>query len=406
MATKAQMQEEMERMRRRLEELEPNEVEEAVEAVEALDATADPGESFEEVELFLEEAGTPGSDLVVDGYRWDDEGDGKVKFVHRWALPDFDLHKVKEQFGGGRWSMRLKNAQTRKHLKAKTVVIEGPRREVDPNASSPDERTFAEKILDQQGLVLEHLQELRHGPPAAASGVDPINMALSIVGAFEGVLAPQRELVQQAMLNKGGDSPSFSEMFKVFQMGMEMGKDSTPQGSDPMGQVLAATLPGLLNVIGSGDQQPTQPGPVHENPPDNPETQMVPTGNPTRPAWDVLLQPYMPMLTKWARNDAEPNLRAAFVVDELPPEAEAILLEQVRRGKEFFGEFLILHPEIKPWEDWFANFWVAVADQFPWGEGDFGPHPFQELEELPAEELQEKPLEDQQETPGVEVGTH
>lgn len=405
MPTKAQLAARNLELERQLAQLQEDHQEENLEVFEDLeDQTLQDVSQGDDLEMFLREAGAskPEGDKVVDGYWYDDEGDGDVRFVHRWPLDKFSLPEVLERFGGGRWSFRLR-FRSGGYIASRTVKIDGPRKDPKAPADKEDPRTFSDQILDSQGLILEKMNELRMGPPAGGSNVDPINMALSIVGAFQSVIAP----MQEKLLAKEQSEPNFGELVTIFQQGIEMGKLSTPPNSDPMGQVLATTLPTLMQAIGAGTKQPnSNPLEVLTNPPNEAPSLAPgadPVGTPTaRPGWDVLLGNYLPFLLKWARKDSDFSLRAEFVVDELPPEAEAIVLDQLRRGPEFFTEFMVLHPEAKPWEEWFANFWIAIADQYPWGEGDMGPHPFRTTEEAADGEAAEIPAT----TEGVEVGTH
>lgn len=373
MPTKAELEEQIRQLQT---ELENRPYETGAEDFREADAAdigvADPPDLKKvDIDAFLEEAGTPGADLVVDGYRYDDEADGKLKYVYRWIRDDFTLHKVKEQFGGGRWHFRLKTAKG-DNIKAKNVQIEGPPKkgvkEVDPQ---DDPRGFAEKILDTQALLVEKLEEVRAGPPAGAVA-DPINMALSVVGAFQSVLAPY----QQALLNKESDGPNFAELVGILQQGIEMGKATAAPPSDPMGNVLAATLPGLMNVIGAGQPATPEPAEVLKTMDRTPAPQPPAQESPPRPGWDILLANWLPMLAGWARKDADTDLMAAFVTHELPPDAEAMILAELKKGPAFLTEFLTLHPDLKPWEPWFDRFWRAIADCYEWGSEEMGPHPY------------------------------
>jgi hypothetical protein len=276
-------------------------------------------------------------------------------------------------------------------------VIEGPPRKNIPEPTGADDpRTFPDKVQDQQGLILEALQELRRGPPPGHQGADPINMALSIVGAFQSVISP----MQEALLAKETTQPNFAEMFQIFQQGMELGQSSS-QGAaaDPMGAVLAQTLPSLLSAINQGNPTRDAATLLPEARPNPPEAEPMHTeGTQHQPGWNVLFRPYLPMLLKWARMDADHELRAAIVVDELPPEAEAIMIAQLRKGPEFMAEFMALNPEARPWEPWLRKFWVAVADQYPWEEGDMGPHPFPNV--------LDETGEPEPDSGGIELGTH
>jgi len=352
-----------------------------------------------DLDRFFAEMGGEETDLVVDGYRYKTEEDGTggaYHYVHRWTFDEFGLPTVQKQYGGGRWSFRLRTRKG-KYLGSKTVHIEGsPKGKGAPRPPADDERTFAETVLDTQALIVESLREMRRGPPPELEAQNPINTAMSIVAAFQTVMAPY----QEALLKQkgGGGSFDFDKLVGIFESGVRLGEMASPPAQDPMQAVLAGYLPGVLGAI-SG-QQPTTPDPVEvlRNPPEG--TPMETAGHPQRPPWDILIGPYLPAIFKWAREGKNPELRAEFVVDELTPEAEGIVLEQLRRGPEFFSEFMLLHPEARPWEEWLAAFWFSVANQFEWG-GDNGPHPFHGAQM----ELEAHQEENPQASEGVGVGT-
>lgn len=364
------------------------------------------GEARQDVDLFLQEVAGADTGTIVDGYRSDEEsGDGKYRFEHRWPFSEFNLQVVKDTYGGGKWNFRLK-FPSGKLIRSKTEYIGGPAKDQSQAPEDEDPRGFAEKIMDQQGLILDTLKEVRQGPPPGAESANPLTMAMTLVQTFDALLQPQRDLLQQMAMRDssgGGEGPaSFKEMMEVLKLGMEMGRDSAPEGSDPMAQVVAHTLPPLLKIIGDGVTKQPEPDQVLTNPPES----LPPQAGPPRPPWDFLLAPYMPNLLRWAQAGANVELRAAFVVDELPPEAEALLIQQLQRGPEFFTEFMIHHPEARPTQEWFAHFWAAVADQFEWG-GELGPHPFQtEPDPMHDDTVYDPEGHDEPDPDTVEVGTH
>lgn len=402
MPTKAQLLAELELTKARLLELEPETETPATEAEPraTLDEGGDEAPHRSDIDEFLEEVGAAGAvGLIVDGYRYDDEGDGKLKYVYRWPKEEWSLRAVKDQYGGGRWHFRLKE-ENGKHIKAKNIVIEGSREVAPPEEDDP--RGLMERVLDQNAIVLETLQEVRKGPPAELAHSDPMTMAFNLVGAMEAVVAPLRDAL---LAKQSGGNEGFAEMFKVFKQGMELGQSSTaPAGGSPMDSAVASMLPMLAGaIVAPSGSTPTVDAPL-ANPPEHPAADSSPPA-PVRPGWDVMLLQTMPTLLTWARKGKAPDLRAAFIVDELPPEAEGVLLEQLRKGEAFLPEFLTLHPEAKPWEPWFREFWLEIANQFEWGSPEMGPHPFHgaqvDLEEQIGQENGHP-----EGAGGVEVGTH
>lgn len=360
----------------------------------------------EDIEAFLGEASDNNSDLVVDGYRYDEEG--AAHYVYRWPRKEFSLERVRGQFGGGKWNMRLKH-RSGKLIRSRTIRIEGPRKEADPEPEE-DPRSLIEKVFDRMDHLQEKLEEVRQGPPPGLVQPDPMNMALAMMQGFQSLLDPMREeLREERARNRSSGDFDPERLVNIFEQGIRLGELASGPERDPMGSVLEQTLPGLLSFIGANREgAPTAPDSaalMRPNPPEDPvgdEKAKKYTG--TRPGWDLILQPVLPRLYGWAKRKKDEALLAAFVIEELTPEVEAILLAQLKRGPEFLREFFLLHPEAEPYTDWLTDFWVAVADTYEWESPDLPmPHPFRPArhEDAIAEEDEEVDLT--QPPPGAEL---
>ncbi len=355
----------------------------------------------DDLERFFDEIGGEQGDLVVDGYRYRTEPDGTAgayHYVQRWPMASFSLPRVQKEEGGGRWSFRVRT-RAGKYLGSKGVSIEGPPKDKAARAGATDERSFHETVADTQSLMVETLKELRRGPPPELAAANPIDTAMSIVAAFQTVMAPYQEALLKQK-SGGGPGFDFDKLVGIFESGVKLGEMAAPAAESPILGVLQSYLPGVLDAIGSQKAAPAHPLQALKNPPEA-ETMTAQPELPARPPWDMLIAPFLPMLYKWAGENKDPALRAAFVADELTPDAEAMILAQLSRGPDFLDEFLTLHPEAGPWKAWLGEFWFAVANQYQWGEDGLGPHPFHGAQRDIEGEVAEK---ERNGNKGVEVG--
>jgi len=303
---------------------------------------------------FWEETG-PQEELVVDVYRRDEKG--QLVYCSRFEAEGFNLEELRKRHGGGKYQCRARMPGSNKS-RSRTVVLEGKPKLPKEDGKSDEERTLLEVVTDTQQGILETLAELRNpklNAQANQSGADPVQLALSIMGAMQHVMAPY----QEALLQKDREAPSFDKFIEAFREGMNFAQDLSPQGSGGYDQVIKSLgLPLLAQLQEQGRMERHTPRAQlpapEENPPSSPQS-------PARPSWDVMLGPYVSTLQEWARRNKNAELRAALVSDELPAELEELLVVQLERGTDFLVEFFTLHPECRQFEPWYRLFWGNLA---------------------------------------------
>lgn len=281
---------------------------------------------------------------------------GGTELVQKWALESFDPYEIQKVWGGGKYLLRVRDAEGN-YLKQATIHVAGKSK--NPDASGPtDNGSTLELVQGMRQEFKDLLGQLRN-PPAAANEHNSIELALSIVGAFQAAQAPYLE----ALLQKTKTGPDSGELLDLFFRGMEAAREMNPP-SDPMAAVATQLAVPLLSQLQGG----TPPGArqVKANPPETPAT----ADTPRRPPWDILLSPWLHHLQSWAAKRKDPQMRALFVVDEIPDEAVQIFGEQLERGDAFLAEFFALHPETRPFENWYREFWAAIGGALSWEEND------------------------------------
>ena len=281
---------------------------------------------------------------------------GGTELVQKWALESFDPYEMQKIWGGGKYLLRVRD-EDGSYLTQATVYIAGKPKHPDPD-NNTDNRSTLDLVQGMRSEFGDILNQLRN-PPREAHDTSAIELALSIVGAFQAAQQPYVE----ALLSKTKTGPDSAEMLDLFFKGMEAAREMSPP-SDPMAAVASQLAVPLLSQLTAGH---TPPGAQPMQP--NPATQTEPRDNPRRPPWDILLSPWLHHLQSWAAKHKNPAFRAAFVVDEIPDEAVQILGEQLERGEAFLAEFFTLHPETKPFQEWYRQFWGAIAGNLSW-EGD------------------------------------
>jgi len=289
----------------------------------------------------------------VEVYRYDKKG-GR-QFLTRYGIDTFDLQTLQTDFGGGRYQCRL-FTPGKKYLGAQTVEIWGEPREV---SKTPEGKSLAELFEESQKEIKAMVEAVKN-PPPQAEGRHPFELALGLLASFQAMQAPYLE----ALLTKTkGKEVSSTELLDVFFKGMEAARDMAPE-ADPYASVIKTFGPQIAAVLSNrATQETTGQSAMRPNPP---ELGRGPVDTSPRPPWDMMLLRHLPTLQSWAARGKDPGVRALWVLDDIPEEALPLLLEQLGRGEEFMQDFFRLHPETRPQEGWFRDFFSGMYNEFDW----------------------------------------
>lgn len=336
----------------------------------------------------------------IDVYRHDRVTNAQA-YMGKMGVAEFDLDAVRKRWGGGKFQFRaIKGGNT--YVKAKTVEIAGPYRDFSRVADEEEEeertsRREAEANAKREALanapVLQAVESLSadirmllqgmRNPPREAENANPAAMTRELMQTVQTMIQPYMEMMRDRVDSTRDRDDR--DPLEYFRMGMEMARDSGGGDSDPYGSVLRNLgLPllqqlqtaGALERLGAGN-----PGMMNPNPPT--ETTMA---EPT----DALgaLAPWIPTLQAWAKARTNPEIRADFVVDELPSRWLDMLEEFVGEG-DALTKFFTRYPATMEYRVWYERFIGGLRENFGTDEGPAPGRPEVGTGEPPGEEDEE-----------------
>ena len=301
---------------------------------------------------------------------------GAVGYCFRTDVESFSMEELKAEYGGGSYRLTVRDEDERKVFEQSVDIVGKPKDPAVADASGPTGDSSMLSIIEGIRRDMERGFDRLRNPTPQAEAQNPLDTALAIAEFFQKAQAPYMEALA-AKKDKGADP---AEYINLLLQGMELGKNLNPP-ADPLTAVAANVAGPLLSLLqGRVNQEAPAVNP-------NPAETVVPATDARRPTWDVFLSPWMPTLQGWAAKGKDPLMRAEFVADEIPEDALQLFGEQLERGDMFLAEFFTLHPETKPLEGWYREFWSGLKESIVWEEEpqavEVGTHP-----------------------PAVEVGTH
>lgn len=277
------------------------------------------------------------------------------------------LETLKARFGGGRYHILLRD-QHGDYVKGGSLHfnIAGEPKDAGDRMEQLEQKLTEqlEKVAgDGKGMdpvtrvmidtMREQMRELRAELRSrqAAPQADPMQTAVALMAALQNANQP----ILEALLSRAEERRDpLEELTRMAQL-VQLLKDDSGGGMDAIAKQLASPLGKLLE--GAAGQTPVtqqQPpgGAPMQNPPD-----------PDRPAWWPVFGRAVPQLLEWAKAGKDPELRADFVLDELPDEYLGPVYEQLSRGDVFMEEFLAAVPAARPHRQWFDDFFVRILAQ-------------------------------------------
>lgn len=312
------------------------------------------------IEEFMDRLAGHSSEGTVQVHRH--KRGGGTELIGKYDVTDFDLEDVKAVYGGGKFRLLVTDARG-DYAFTRTVEVAGKPRQPDLDGESRQESEMLQTVRELGRRIDSIADRVRNHPPEA-QGRNPFELALALSEYTTQQTKPLMDTLLALLTEKqkgaggGGDSS-----VDILLKGMELARDLQPP-SDPMVPVLTQMALPLLQQL--GQNMPKQP----ETPAPNPPEQEPDASSSRRPAWDVLLAPWLKNLQSWASREKDPVVRATFVVDEIPDEAVQMIGEQLERGESFLAEFFQLHPETKTYAEWYRTFWAAIGAQIEWDDDE------------------------------------
>lgn len=317
-------------------------------------------------------AGT--TEARVDVYRTNRRS-GAQEYMGRLGVEEFDLERVRDRWGGGKFQFRAVKGS--KYVKAVTVSVAGPYKDMldEESPEERDERRGAEvdakrKELEGAGMadavaslradLREFLREVRNPPPAAQQA-DPARMTTELLTTVQTMMQPYLEMMRERMADRG-DRRDVDPM-EYLRLGLDIAESRGGGDSGYESVVRSLGLPLLAQLQAQGAAERGAPAAFTPNPPAGAgeEAAMQPT--------DALaaLAPWVPTLLGWANADSDPEIRADFVVDELPDKWLA-MLGRFCAQPDALTAFLNRYPRTMEHRVWFERFFAGLRLNFGLGE--------------------------------------
>lgn len=330
----------------------------------------------QDLEELLAQLGGP-EEVRISVFRYDTRN--QQEFVETIAAPVHAdvMEEIQGRYGGGKYLLQFRVG--RKIRANRTIRVAGPSKPL-PGEEAPEEepeedpveamrqetelerlrRELEEKTerLRQketselfQGLYreLRDLREEVRRPPPDAEKVNPLELAISLVGTLQSQTQPYL----QALLERKPTEPAVETMMDAFFRGLEAAERMRTDGEyssviREVGKPLVETLGkaveqrGLGTTIGADGTAMAHPNPPAQD-------------------WRQVFGPYLPHLVRWADQGLNPELRAAVVVEEMPDRYLDVVGEAVHRDG-FLEEFLAAVPQAQPHRAWFHMFLGGLRD--------------------------------------------
>jgi hypothetical protein len=283
------------------------------EEVELEEAAAEVGVQKTEEEIDVEDLLTEiPLDARVQLWRWAE--DGGWGYVGQFPVQNFSLDGVAQKFGSGRYRVIVRGPRTDDTGRTRIVQLARRHFNIAGDTRKPEEK-IGLNLADMLSFNLQALQTL-----ATAPRPDPAEMIKAIVELVRPSNDPVQLALQLVQALKGGEKTSIREVLEVLQMGMELG-ERTASPEDGLGQ-FAKALAGLVEKLpAKSAEKPAAIGPAPAPAPAVPAAADRDLGKEVTEFFASV----RPVLIRAAQRQADPNLYAELLLDQLPLALEPYL---------------------------------------------------------------------------------
>jgi len=238
----------------------------------------------------------------------------------------------------------------------------------------------------------EQIRELRRPPEGASSApvLELLGGMMSTMGPVLGTLV--EKLMERREEPRRDPLEDMARMATIMVQLKDLSSDGGGSGMDVIARELAAPLGRVLSGVAP---EPIAP-PSHQIPPSGggepvKRTPTTSSSGKPRPPWYPHLERMIPTLVQWAAADKDPEVRADFVLEELPDRLLGPIHELLLRGPEFAAEFFDNVPQALDYREWFGQFFGRLLEGLEaWYQGDEGDGDG-ELEEAPSSSSSSEP---------------
>jgi len=338
----------------------------------------------------------PGGDAKLTISREIDNRSGTWAWCLTRAAQGFQIGELREKFGPGHYALLFRDTRSNRIITTRRLWIAAENTNGDggtpaPVAAGPVVEAGVKEMVTMDKLIAVLLERALQPPP------DPTATIAALMAALAPFVQQRTDPVDVGvriaeMVKRGSSEGSTGELVGALRAVMGLADEiggRAPAESDPWSGVLRSLAPPIVEALTRGASAP----PVPNVPPGmlpatalplSPDAPVVIPRTPETPPVDTSkgllgqLGPLIPNLVKWANRQADPQLRADFVLDEVPPWMYDLIVKEVgaMTEAEFLASAFAQYPQleaIRPWTEHFLRaVRAAVAEdaQLAAGEGE------------------------------------
>lgn len=238
----------------------------------------------------------------------DEKDKTKMMYLGQIPLSEFSLERIKEDFGGGYYRAKIKDARGA-YIKHLTFCIDSRFKQPTPpqeksSAQSHSENQPASALGELKEIILKQnetiIRLLEAKATDKASAMDPLTLALKMAE----IMKPA------APAPAGGGGSGWSDAFSIFQQGMKIGMEM--EGGGGYGEVINSIGKPLLGIL---EAQARNGAEVLRKAKTD-----IPGKIRPKPTLDQYFATYIPQLIRLAQAEKKPQAYADLMLDQVPDE--------------------------------------------------------------------------------------
>ncbi len=264
---------------------------------------------------------------------------------------------LKALFGGGDYQITFRNEHG-EYLKGGSfqASIEGAPLNVADTRLEELEKRLAERGDGQKWTPADMLLMIKAITPQQPDRAEPLELVAGVLTALSPLIAP---FIEAKLEKPEPPADPLEQMNRMAELMVSLKELSSGGDSgsltETMTKHLAPSLGRLLDGAAGKTPATLQPGQETMTDP--------PGGKPPQPRWFPMLERMVPQFVAWAGGQKDPELRADFVLDEIPDDYLGPIYQELSRGDEFTDEFVAFIPAAAPHREWFEVFFARILAQ-------------------------------------------
>jgi len=268
---------------------------------------------------------------------WRLASNGEQEYLGRLPVTGFSLEEVSSRWGGGKYQLRVRERNVWR--KATRVRIAGRPKEPE-DAPAVSEEPKGSGIEDAIRDIRSLLMEMRNPPPQAETA-NPIMMATELIKSTQSMMEPYLRRLSER------EPSDADKMVEMVRLGVDLAEGRRKE--EGYGEVIREVGVPLVKMLGDRvAKTPSDPG-----------NQAPQSRQPSN--FSEAVGAWLPTIVEWARAGKDPELRADFVMDELPDVWAEPLAEWAASGVAT-TTILSQVPELGAHRDWVTLFFARLSE--------------------------------------------